>query len=81
MTTVDDIRKFLNRGIKNKATHVIVVCDTFGYEDYPVFVSSNENVREVHERYNNKEMQRVVEVYNLSMNIEEQLKEKRCFNF
>jgi ABC-type sulfate/molybdate transport systems ATPase subunit len=81
-TTQADIRKWLERGkSKSGCTHVIVACDTFDYEDYPVFVMEGEDVHEVYEKYNGSNMQTVMEVYNLSMDIEKQLNERRSFNF
>lgn len=80
-TTQSDIRGWFVRGKKMCATHLIVVCDTFDYEDYPVFVKKGENAREVYEKHNGPNMQRVMEVYNLSMDMEEQLAERRAFHF
>ncbi len=80
-TTQEDIRGWINRGQEQNATHLIVVCDTFEHDDYPVFVSDKENVREVYEEYNNKNTQRVMEVYNLKQDIEKQLNEIRANNF
>jgi|ERR1039458_6306432 hypothetical protein len=38
MTTKEDLRRWFNEGVELKATHMIVVCDTFDHEDYPVYV-------------------------------------------
>lgn len=81
MTTREEISQWFDRGVNDKATHLLVVCDTFDYEDYPVFVAEGENVRKVFEEYNNHKMQRVMEVYSLSQPKEEQLAEFRCFRF
>ncbi len=79
--TKNEIREWFLRGIEQKATHLVVVCDTFDYDDYPVFVESNENVKEVESQYDRKNMQKVVEVYNLSMDMESQLNQFRAFNY
>jgi hypothetical protein len=79
-TTTEDIKRWLNEA-KSKHTHVIVVCDTFDYEDYPVYVAETENVHEIFDKCNKKSMQRVIEVYNLKLDIEAQLKEHRAKNF
>lgn len=79
--TRKEIREWFLEGKKKKATHLIVVCDSFSYEDYPVFVSKEEDVHKVFEEYNDKDMQKVMEVYNLSLGLEEQMKEHRAFNF
>jgi len=80
-TTKLDIREWLERGQAHGATHLIVVCDTFDHEDYPVFVKPEEIAREVYERYNGKNMQRVMEVYSINKDWESQLDEFRAFNF
>lgn len=80
-TTQADIRVWLAHAKKIKATHVIIVCDTFDYEDYPVYVAPNESVREKYNKYCNENMQRVMEVYSLKKDIEAQLNEARAFHF
>jgi hypothetical protein len=81
MTTQDDIREWLKRGVKEKQTHVIVVCDTYDHEDYPVFVGKDKDVREIAAKYQGQNMQRIMEVYNLSLPLEDQLKEVRAFHY
>lgn len=80
-TTKKDIREWLERGKKDGATHLIIVVDTFDYDDYPVFVKAGEDVRAKEIEYNGKEMQRVMEVYSLKRDIDEQLNEHRSFNY
>lgn len=60
---------------------MIVVVDSFSYEDYPVFVSNDKDVREVVQEYSKKNMQRIIEIYNLGMDLESQLNERRAFNY
>jgi len=79
-TTREDIREWLEEAKKKNATHLVVVCDTFDYGDYPVYVLQNQDVNKVVKGENAASMQRVMEVYNLSMDIEEQLKEHRAWN-
>lgn len=75
-----DIACWFDNGVEKKATHMIVVCDTFDHEDYPVFVMSGEDVREKVKKYS-ENMQRVMEVYDLSMDKTEQLDQHRVFNY
>jgi len=79
-TAKQDIKEWLLRGKKEGATHVIVVCDTFEYDDYPVMVMPKDNIVEKIEEYNGKNMQRIMEVYNLSMDLEKQLDSGRSYN-
>jgi len=73
-TSKDDIRFWLEMGKSQGATHVIIVCDTYDYEDFSVLVMPDEDVREKELEYSNSEkMQKVMEVYNLSMDFEEQI--------
>jgi len=58
--------EWFDRGVSQAATHLIVVCDTFSYEDYPVFVKPDEDVREISKKYDGVNMQRLMAVYNLT---------------
>ena len=60
---------------------MIVICDTYDYEDYPKFVKPGQNAREVAQANNGVNMQRVMEVYDLSMDKETQLNEHRAFHY
>lgn len=51
-TTREDITGWLHRGQEKGATHMIVVCDTFDWSDYPVFVMPGEAAREIAEKNN-----------------------------
>lgn len=63
------------------ATHMIVVCDTFDYEDYPVFVLPEDDVHETEQKYRDSSMQKVMEVYKIDMDMMAQLDEFRAFNY
>lgn len=78
-TTVDDIRRWLERAEKDDS-HMIVVCDTFDHEDYPVFVNKDMDIREAIKEHDGQNMQRIMEVYNLSMSLEDQLASPRVYN-
>ena len=80
-TTREDIRAWLERGKTEGATHMIVACDTFDHEDYPVFVKPGQDVRKVYAEYNGPQMQRVMECYSYAMPLEEQISAGRVFNF
>ena len=84
MTTRDEISEWFDRGVKKGATHMIVVCDTYEHDDYPVYVSGGHD--EARRKYNEylhgtHSMQKVMEVYNLSADKAEQMGERRCFRF
>jgi hypothetical protein len=79
-TTKEEIRGWLNDGLKQGCTHVIIVCDTFDWDDYPVYISPLEDVRNKVAEYNGKNMQKIMEIYNLKLPIENQLAENRVYN-
>ena len=75
----EEIREWLQRGIDQHATHVIIAVDTWDYEDYPVFVSAAEDIHEKVNSYDVKQ-DRIMEVYSLQVDIEAQLNETRAWN-
>lgn len=79
--TKQEISEWFDRGVAEDKTHMIVVCDTFDYDDYPVYVSPDEDARKTYDENNNKNMKRVIEVYNLSMDKAVQMDSRRAFNF
>lgn len=80
--TREDLKLWLQLGKDDSTvTHVVIVCDTFDYEDYGVYIRQDEDVKERVEKLNNRPMQRVMEVYSMSKDIDEQLAEDRSFNY
>ena len=75
-----EIREWVERGVKTGATHVIIVYDSWDHEDYPVYVDKGQSVQDEIDRRNGRDMLRVMEVYNLSMDINAQLNEYRAWN-
>lgn len=63
--TLDDIRRWLEEAPKG-TTHVVIVCDTYEYEDHPVYVKPTENVHEVAKANDGPNMTRLMEVYSLT---------------
>lgn len=79
--SISDISEWFDEAKKIGATHMIVVCDTFDHDDYPVSVMKYENVKNKKAEYDKKSMQRVMEVYNLSMNKAKQMSQKLTLNY
>ena len=76
-----DIVGWFDRGVEENATYMIVVCDTFDWEDYPVYVGKDEEFYSIHDKYTNgQNMQRVMEVYDLKADKNTQLDSRRVFN-
>ena len=80
-TTKSDIAQWFRTGLEDNKTHLIVVVDTFDHEDYPVYVARDQVARAVADKCNSESMQRVMEVYDLSMSMEDQLNEHRAFHY
>jgi len=57
-----DIDRWIKEATEKGATHIISVCDTFDYDDYPVYVMPGENLAEIRAEYEGKEMQTINEV-------------------
>jgi hypothetical protein len=72
-----DIERWLEEGIKVKATHMIVITDTFSYSNYPHYIGPESCVRAAIVQLGN--MQRPEEVYNLTKPLEPQLNMPRCW--
>ncbi len=79
-TTQDDIRAWLKRAPEG-ATHMLVICDTFDWDDYPKFIMPGQDVRKIADENNGPNMTKLMEVYNLSMDLEPQIAAPRSFNY
>ena len=79
--TRTDIKHWFGQGVKQKATHMVVVCDTFDFEDYPIFVMPGEDVHEIAEKHDGPNMTKLMEVYSFSLDMETQLREERAFHY
>ena len=65
MTSKEKIKEWFERGVEQKKTHLIVVCDTFEYSDYPVYFhgTAAEAKTFMLSNYNGQNMQKTMEVY------------------
>jgi hypothetical protein len=73
-TSVDTLRNWFNTGLQQGATHMVIMCDTFDYEDYPVYVSRGENPRDVQ----TPSMGRIMECYSMAIPFAQQASEYRA---
>lgn len=72
---------WFDEGVEQGATHMIVVCDTFDYGDFPIYVKPDEDARKETTKQGNESMQRILEVYDLRADKAAQMAEDRAFNF
>ena len=78
--TKQDIEQWVNDGIAAGASHVIIVCDTFNHDNFPVNVQPGEDVVEKVTVLRQQEMTTVDEVYDLSRPLRLQLDDVRTFS-
>lgn len=79
--TRQDISDWFDRGVKDGKTHMLIICDTYDHDDYPVFVSYGSNPRDEANRIASQSMQVVMECYNLTLDKESQLNERRAHHY
>ena len=79
--TRDEIREIVMDGNTGKYSHVIIVCDTFDYEDFPVYVENGEDINQLVEKYNDyNKMSKIMEIYNYNLDLEKQLNEDIAYH-
>jgi hypothetical protein len=79
-TEKSDIDKWFERGIEYGDRWMLIVCDMFDYEHYPVFIKENSNFWEIYDEYNEINAQKIMEVYDLSLDKYLQLNTHRAWN-
>lgn len=71
--TIKMIREWFAEAKRQKATHMVVVCDTFDWEDYPIYVLPGQDLRTICIEHDDENMQRIMEVYEIA-------KGEKCIN-
>lgn len=79
-TTREDIKRWLAQAKEKGAKYMIVACDTYDYEDYSVYCKDAKECNEKYAEYNGKNMQTIMEVYDLSLPLDAQLNEHRAWH-
>jgi hypothetical protein len=79
--TKQEISDWFDRALFNGCSHLIIVCDTFDWEDYPVYVMPNESVHEKASEFDGRNMQKVMEVYSMKLDKQSQMNEYRGFHY
>lgn len=79
--TYEEIKSMVEKGYAmDDCTHIIIVCDTYDYNNYPVFVIRGRDIHAEIERIKGESMQRVDEVYSTDLSIESQMAERRAWH-
>lgn len=82
VTTREDLRRWFDEGVEQKADYMIIVTDTFELSDSPVYVTNGgeRSVHELAQSYENDEkMTRVMEVYDLHADRDMQVAQHRTW--
>lgn len=74
------IRRWLENGKKRRSTHVIVTYNVNKEDFRPIYVGKNQNIRSQLQIMNSDYQVKPVEVYDLSMDIDKQLLQRRAWN-
>lgn len=75
----NELLTWFDKGIRLAAAYMIVVCDTFENDDYPVYVMDAKEFWQTYASYDGARMQRIMEVYDLKETWEGQ-RTGRVFN-
>jgi len=64
--SIEDVEDWKKEAKEIGATHIISVCDTFDWDDYPVYVMPDENLNDRVKYYNEASMQQINEIIEIS---------------
>jgi len=67
--TREDIDAWKKHAKEIGATHIISVCDTFDWDDYPVYVMPTEDLSERKKKYDGINMQKINEVIDINYEV------------
>ncbi len=73
--------RWFDEGVRQGATHMIVACDTFSHDNYAVYVTAGQQVREVAAEHDGPNMTKVDEVYCLGLDRDAQMSEDRALHY
>jgi hypothetical protein len=69
-TTVTMLNEWFDRGVKDKQRWMVIICDTFDYDDFPCYFKDDEIEKclmKISNAQSGKNMQQLMEVYDLDM--------------
>ena len=76
-----DIKRWFKEGIEDNQDHMMVVCDTYDWSHFPVYTKGLEEFTKRHSEIISKNMNEVMEVYDLKSTLDFQMKEHRAFHY
>jgi hypothetical protein len=79
-TTQQDIKRRVERAPEG-TKWMLVICDSYDYSDYPVYFSdSTKCLAEIKSARNGEDMKKLMECYDLSLPLWEQMNERRAMH-
>lgn len=72
----EDIASWFDRGAASGARYMIVLCDTYDYDDYPVYCTTAKHA--IERMKDPGSMQKVMECYDLAADKAAQMKQHRA---
>lgn len=63
--TAEDVNRWKQKAIIKGSRYLVSVCDTFDYDDYPVYCKDEEELEEAKAKYDGSNMQRINEVIDM----------------
>jgi len=78
--SIQNIRDWFREGVANGKDYMVIVCDTYDYEDYPLFCSESTLSQLLHS-YREADMQIIMEIYDLRKDIAAQISKERTGSF
>ncbi len=77
--TSAQIKEWFEDGVAEGQKQLIVRCDTFSYDDFPVYAMSAKQAKQIANGRSN--MEKTMEVYDLTADMQGQLDEDRALNY
>jgi len=79
--TKDDIRRWVENSKSQNYDYVIIVCDQYDWSDFPVPVMEKDFEEAYKANTGQHNACKIMEVYDLKLDIESQLNERRAFHY
>lgn len=64
--TREDVDRWIAAAKEKGAKHIISVCDTWDYDDYPVYVMPEDDLEKMKKKYDGVNMQKINEVITIN---------------
>jgi hypothetical protein len=80
--TKNDLIRWFESGVEDGNLRMVVWCDTYDFEDYPVYTDlTGDDLKRWTSMENGQNMKRLMEVYDLTADMDAQMSERRAFHY